>query len=72
MTFLRRAARSLAIAWQGMLWKRQKRAPRSILRMQEDLQRERKRHGRPQKILDAIKAERHALLRKELRKGLTQ
>lgn len=35
MTFLRRAARSLAIAWQGMLWKRKKRAPRSILKKQE-------------------------------------
>lgn len=58
--------RSAIFAWDRWRWNRSKRAPRSILRMQEELQSERRRHGRPGKTLAKIKAERTALLKMEL------
>jgi len=61
-----RLIRSAIIAWERWRWKRKPHAPRSILRMQDELQRERHRHGRPGKTLAKIKAERTALLKMEL------
>lgn len=63
---MRRLIRSAMIAWERWRWKRKPHAPRSILRMQDELQSERRRHGRPGKTLAKIKAERTALLKMEL------
>ena len=66
MTFFRRAARAIAFAWRDMQWRRQKRAPRSILKMQEELQRQRRAHKATRATLAKIKTVRHEAMKMEL------
>jgi len=65
MTFAR-LIRSAVMAWDRWRWKCQKRAPRSILKMQEQLQRERRAHKATRATLAKIKTARHEAMKMEL------
>jgi len=67
-----RLIRMSLAAWERWRWKRQKRAPRSILKKQERLQAERRKHRATREVMKEIYAERHALLRKEQNKRMAR
>lgn len=61
-----RLIREAMAAWDRWRWKRRPHAPRSIVKMQDELQRQRRAHKPTRSTLDKIKAARHAALKAEM------